>query len=338
MTVVVSDGKDNQDNADPAVDATIEVTINLIDVDQPQARPAAPTVERLRTSTAGETGLTVTWTAPEIPGISGYEVLYREQGEQEWNDYGSLIGSSATSVDMTGLSTGTIYEAQWRARNGGSSGTICPEETACDNGGNTSLWSETGSARTNRPPQESHLYNDQNHPVSEAQKVNILDRHSVAQTGPVFTDPDGDLMLLTVSSEYPGLVSASLLDAGRNIRAEAENPGSSRISYSVSDGYGGSASGSFVFTGHRSVTLQIPENSPGGAGVGTPVTGRPYQGGTLTYSLTGAAAAKFAIDSATGQIRLREGSSLDHETGPNTFTGQVEYTVGGRRCRGERHH
>ena len=427
VTVGASDGKDDQDNADPAVDATIEVTINLIDAgppakpdaptvaastttpktalavtwtapantgpaisgyavqyrvegaqvwtahpfdgagtaatitsltpdttyeaqvravsdegaspwsasgrgstaDQPQARPAAPTVERLRTSTAGETGLTVTWTAPEIPGISGYEVLYREQGEQEWNDYGSSIGSSATSVDITGLSTGTIYEAQWRARNGGSSGTICPEETACDNGGNTSLWSETGSARTNRPPQESHRYNDQNHPVSEAQKVNILDRHSVAQTGPVFTDPDGDPMLLTVSSEYPGLVSTSLLDAGRNIRAEAENPGSSRISYSVSDGYGGSASGSFVFTGHRSVTLQILENSPGGAGVGTPVAGRPYQGGTLTYSLTGAAAAKFAIDSASGQIRLREGSSLDYETGPNTFTGQVEYTVGG---------
>ena len=64
-----------------------------------------------------------------------------------------------------------------------------------------------------------------------------------------------------------------------------------------------------------------------------PVTGTPYDDGddqtddALTYSLTGEAATSgaFEIDSATGQISVKEGASLDYET-KASYTGKVRWT------------
>ncbi len=59
--------------------------------------------------------------------------------------------------------------------------------------------------------------------------------------------------------------------------------------------------------------LTVAENSPAGTGVGAPVAASdPDEGDTLTYSLSGADAAKFAIDS-TGQITTIEGVTYDYE-------------------------
>ena len=67
------------------------------------------------------------------------------------------------------------------------------------------------------------------------------------------------------------------------------------------------------------------------------MTGIPYDDGdeetddTLSYSLTGEASTSgdFVIDSASGQISVAEGASLDYES-KASYTGQVRYTVGGR--------
>lgn len=52
----------------------------------------------------------------------------------------------------------------------------------------------------------------------------------------------------------------------------------------------------------HAVTWDIAENAPAGTPVGSPVTGNPYPGETLTYLLTGEATRAFVIDPATGQI------------------------------------
>ena len=63
-----------------------------------------------------------------------------------------------------------------------------------------------------------------------------------------------------------------------------------------------------------SATFDIPENSPGGLVVGTPLTATdPDEDETLEYTLVGADAASFDIEAGTGQILTRSGADYDYE-------------------------
>ncbi len=64
------------------------------------------------------------------------------------------------------------------------------------------------------------------------------------------------------------------------------------------------------------VVYNVPENLPPGANVGEPVIATDPDGDTLTYTLSGADAAAFRIDSASGQIAVGPDTSLDYETKP----------------------
>ena len=62
------------------------------------------------------------------------------------------------------------------------------------------------------------------------------------------------------------------------------------------------------------VVYNVLENSPPGTNVGEPVTATDPDGDTLTYDLSGAGAAAFRIDSASGQIAVGPDTTLDYET------------------------
>ncbi|MCY4584299.1 MAG: cadherin domain-containing protein, partial [Chloroflexi bacterium] len=63
-----------------------------------------------------------------------------------------------------------------------------------------------------------------------------------------------------------------------------------------------------------SATLSVPENSPGGLAVGSPLTATdPDTADVPTYSLEGADAASFDIEAQTGQIRTRTGADYAYE-------------------------
>ena len=95
----------------------------------------------------------------------------------------------------------------------------------------------------------------------------------------------------------------------------------------------------------RRTSRSIAEHSAAGTAVGAPVTGTPYNGVALTYSLTGKAkdSGLFVIDSATGQIKVATGATLDYETDDSHretetwngeviakfYRGKVNYTVDG---------
>ena len=62
-------------------------------------------------------------------------------------------------------------------------------------------------------------------------------------------------------------------------------------------------------------TREVPENTEAGGNIGAPVTANdPDTGDTLTYTLEGADADSFDIDSASGQIQTKIGVTYDHET------------------------
>ena len=62
-------------------------------------------------------------------------------------------------------------------------------------------------------------------------------------------------------------------------------------------------------------TREVPENTEAGENIGAPVTAAdPDTGDTQTYTLEGADADTFDIDSASGQIQTKSGVAYDHET------------------------
>ena len=106
------------------------------------------------------------------------------------------------------------------------------------------------------------------------------------------------------------------------------------MTYGAHDRYGGFISRDVTITFVDNQTRQIDENSPAGTAVGNPVTGKPYDDGddqtddALTYTLTGEAATSgaFEIDSATGQISVKQGATIDYEA-KSSYTGKVNWTV-----------
>ena len=78
LTVTADDGNDGT--------ASVDVTVEVTDVDEPPLAPAAPTVGP---APGSMTGLTVVWTAPSNTGrpeISSYDVRYRRGTSGDWTD------------------------------------------------------------------------------------------------------------------------------------------------------------------------------------------------------------------------------------------------------------
>ena len=94
--------------------ATQTLTITVTDVNEPPAKPDAPTVT---TPTAIPTNLNVTWTAPRNtgPAITAYNLQYRKNGETSWTQ--AAYAGTDTRTTLTGLTVGTTYQVQVRAKN-----------------------------------------------------------------------------------------------------------------------------------------------------------------------------------------------------------------------------
>ena len=123
VTVKASDGTDS---------ATVDVTINLRDVDEQPDKPAKPTLAAVSGSA---TSLDASWTEPGRnggPAITGYEVEYREGTSGNWVNF-THSGAGVTRT-ITGLRGNTEHQVRVRALNG---------ETP-------SAWSDpSGAVRTN---------------------------------------------------------------------------------------------------------------------------------------------------------------------------------------------
>ena len=108
VTVRADDGEGGSD--------TIDVTINVTDVDEQPARPARP---RVRATSGETTSLEVSWSAPGLnggPEITGYEVQYKDVASSDWMNW--QHSDTATNTTITGLPVGAEYQVRVRALNG----------------------------------------------------------------------------------------------------------------------------------------------------------------------------------------------------------------------------
>ncbi len=301
--------------------AVINLTVNVTDVEA--GKPAAPTLTRTEFNEPTDPALDVTWTAPPAAGltITGYKAQHREkvaEGEtaNAWTAYTytnaqdetvSLLPATTTSINLPDLEAGATYEVQVRA--------VTSEE-------GEGPWSDTGEGTANRPPTTSGA-------DLAAANVAVGSTGSYAISGK-FTDADGDTLTYSASSQYPGVLTTAITGTDSDTLAvTAVNPAGATVTYGASDGYGGYVSRTVAITGRESVTRSVAENAAAGTAVGAPVTGTPHGTETLTYTLSVDATTAFVIDSATGQISVAQGATLNHETTPS-YTGQVRWTVQGQ--------
>ena len=105
-------------------DATIEVAIHVIDVDEPPLAPRAPT---LSDGPDDSGSLDVTWRAPDNsgrPDIESYDLRYRKSGAEGWRNGPQDV--TGTSAAITGLEAGSDYQVGVRATNDEGDGEWSP--------------------------------------------------------------------------------------------------------------------------------------------------------------------------------------------------------------------
>ena len=135
--------------------------------------------------------------------------------------------------------------------------------------------------------------------------------------------------VLADSADNPFTYTVTVSEAGSIVgkltvdRIEYDVTGDDRVTVRTAPSTGGGGGGGGgvtpanrapVFSEGASAARSVAENSAAGTAVGRRVTATDPDGDGVTYSLVGGDTELFNIDSATGQISVAQGTSLDFET------------------------
>ena len=213
------------------------------------------------------------WAAPAANGltISGYNAQYRKKVAEgdtanAWTDYTITDANDQQTTDAA-RHHGQHHPPRPRGRRdlrGAGPRALTSEE-------GEGPWSDIGEGTANRPPNLTIWF--------LTDYTGTWGREVTGDVGNTFTDPDGDTLSFAASPTYPGVASVRM--DGSTLYTDILNPAATVITYGAHDGYGGYASRTFKLTGRGDVTRSVRENSPAGTAVGDPVTGTPYDTGTI---------------------------------------------------------
>ena len=140
-----------------------------------------------------------------------------------WTAYSGTLGATATTFNLPNREAGATYEAQVLAVTGDTE----------------SPWSATGEGTANRPPTATTVaFNGGTFPVGS-----IADYKESGQgaLGIFFQDADSDALTYAATAQRPALLGVSLSGgAGEaHLQATLLNQGSSELTFTASDPYGG---------------------------------------------------------------------------------------------------
>ena len=212
VTIKVEDDYDGDD--------TVDVTINLTDVDEPPSAPTAPSVQATSGST---TSLDVSWTAPGNDGkpeIVDYDLRYRVAGTEGW--IAGAQNVETTSAVIAGLAASTDYQVQVSARNDEGDGD----------------WSASGAGSTSTPGNNPPDFSDTT--LTREIAENSVADVNVGAVIPEATDADSDT--LTYSMEGTDEASFNFNQTTRQITTKSgvtydrETKNSYSVTIRVSDG------------------------------------------------------------------------------------------------------
>ena len=287
--------------------ATIDVTINVTDVNEPPLKPGKPTVSRTPNN-----GVSVTWTAPDNtgrPAITHYQYQYKKNAEPDWSGATFTTSGPTASVTIVTLDAGTSYDVEVRAINDEGPGP----------------WSDTGTGSTNSPPEFSGAT-----PAREVAENTV----GVTSVGAPVTATDANSDSLSYTLEGADANSFHIVSASGQIQTKLgttydhEAQPSYTVTVKADDSNGGTDTIEVTITvtdvneapafDGPTTARGVPENTGADTEIGAPVAATdPDAGATLTYSLGGTDANFFDIYTSTGQLKTK--ALLDHETKP-TYT------------------
>ena len=282
--------------------------------------------------------LDVMWTAAAALGgatITGHEAQYRKEvaeGEtaNEWTAYSGTLSATTTTLNLPNLEAGATYEAQVRG--------VSSEEGA-------GPWSDIGEGTANTSPTVTSGPLQWRHVPCRSHRR--LPRGGSGSVGGILRrrgQRHADLYGFRGASRP---AERQRVRRSRERRADGNSPnqGSSKVTYTASDPYGGSVTRTVTITITAKTSPEYRRELRRRHSGGSPVTGTPYNNVALSYTLAGKAkdSGLFVIDSASGQISVAQGATLDYETDDahretetwngevigKFYRGEVNYTVDG---------
>ena len=316
--------------------ATVDVTIDVTDVNEKSAKPDKPTLAAV---TGSSTTLTATWTKPDLDGgpeITGYAVQYKVNTATTWEDFAHT--GTALNTTITGLTANTSYQVQVRAKNGETDSDWSDASDAVKTNaemGTPTCTTNTGdlwcgvvtvASVTGFVPGDGFSGSEGN--LSETGFTYGTNSYTITRVfiaeGGVY---DGELFF-SLTSALTAADQAKLVlhvdgssaefafsDAVDNVVSDTYIWLDAGLSWSVGDNVtlrlrdGSNNAPEFSV---ELAAFTLPENSAADVVVGM-VTATDADADNLTYSLEGTDAGSFTIDSGTGEIKTKTGVTYNYE-------------------------
>ena len=293
VTVTASDG---------TLTATVDVTVTITNIDE------AGTVALSTNEPSARAEITAALTDPD-EGVTG-DVWQWERSSDGNTDWAG-IGTSSPSYTPVDGDVG--YHLRARASYTDGHG---PGKTA------QAASTQAVQAGANRPPEFDSATATREVPENTEAGENIGAPVTAADpdTGdtPAYTLEGADLDSFDIDS------ASGQIQTKSGVTYDYETKSSYSVTVKADDNNGGTATIDVTITvadvdeppefDSATATREVPENTEAGGNIGVPVTAAdPDTGDTLTYTLEGADADSFGIDSASGQIQTKSGVTYDHE-------------------------
>ena len=287
----------------------VNVTIRVTDVDtEAPDTPFAPTV-----TAVSSTSLQVSWDAPENAGppITDYDYRYQTVTDSGWTEV-TNTRITGTAVTIEGLAASTSYDVEVRATNAEG----------------TSEWSNPGNGATNEPgannppvfPDGTSATRSVSASAPTGTPIGLPVRATDADQGDTvaYSLEGRDAAAFAINETNGQLLTKSgvtLIAAETYTVTVAADDGTdiSRITVAI-EATAAPPNNPPVFSA-ATTTRSVPRNAPAGTSIGLPVTATDSDPGTtLNYTLEGADATSFDINTANGQLLTVAGVTLDRNS------------------------
>ena len=268
---------------------------------------------------AGDQTITITWTEPQYAGISpviAYDIRYISNEDystdrSNWTLVEDAWTGGPLSYTISGLGGGLRYVIEMRAVNSHSDGDWTGPTAATPYGppGSPTIASIEGGNRslllTWSPPSNNGGRTITSYDLRyiESDATDKSDSHwTIRQRMHTSGSYEYNLDELTNNTEYDVQIRAVNASGGGTWSAtETGTPTDPMTNLGPS------------FVDGSRTRRSVPENSAAGTAVGEPVQATDLNDDTLTYEISSQQGGPYTVDSATGQIRVGDGATLDHE-------------------------
>ena len=293
VTVTASDG---------TLTATVDVTVTVTNVDE------AGTVTLSTNQPPARAEITAALTDPD-EGVTG--AVWQWERSSDGNTDWAGIGTSSPSYTPVDGDVGYHLRATASYTDGHG-----PGKTA------QAASTQAVQAGANRPPEFDSATATREVPenTEAGENIGALVTAADPDTGdtPAYTLEGADLDSFDIDS------ASGQIQTKSGVTYDHETKSSYSVTVKADDNNGGTATIDVTITvadvdeppefDSATATREVPENTEAGGNIGVPVTAAdPDTGDTLTYTLEGADADSFGIDSASGQIQTKSGVTYDHE-------------------------